>query len=325
MSRGSVVPALPLVALLAATCSPVVLFARSPVDTQQPFTTSTNLVVVPVVVVDGKGTTVTGLTAGDFRISEDGKPVTIETFTAPVADADLAGQSRFIVIALDNLAVPDEIAYRVKNIANRFVDKLGPNDVMSVIVLNGGKAVTTNSKAELKAAVSRFGISAAAESMTYGQRAEHGLRMINALSAQVAAAPHPRKVMVFIGNANTFSPSQPSAFANIGGGLSGFDVSPEWDEAIRATTRNNVSVYVIDPRGLTGPPGDWSKSFADETGGYAWGRSNNFNGAADQIFRESASYYLIGYTAPTNDNRIHKIDVKVERKGVTIRARRARR
>ena len=42
------------------------------------------------------------------------------------------------------------MAYRVRNIANRIVDKLGPYDVMSVITINGGKAVTTNSKAELQ-------------------------------------------------------------------------------------------------------------------------------------------------------------------------------
>jgi hypothetical protein len=34
---------------------------------------------------------------------------------------------------------------------------------------------------------------------------------------------------------------------------------------------------------------------------------------------------LIGYTPPVNDNRLHKIDVKVERKGVTVRSRKARR
>jgi VWFA-related protein len=323
MTRGSVVVAtLLLVTLLA--CWPASLLARWP--GQQPFKAGTNLVVVPVVVVDGRNATVTGLTADDFRVSEDGKPVTIEAFTAPVSsDAENADTSRFIVLTLDNLSVAAEMVWRVKNIANGFVDRLGPHDVMSVIPLNGGKAVTTNSKAELKAAVSRYSVSGAADSMTFAQRAEHGLRMINSLSAQVTQAPHPRKVMVFLGDANMFSPNQPTAFAPIGGGAPSFDVSPEWDEAIKATARNNVSVYVIDPRGLTGPPGDWSKSFADATGGYAWGRTNNFGAATDQIFKESARYYLIGYTAPSNDNRLHRIDVKVERKGVTVRSRKARR
>ena len=320
--RGSVLKTLPLLAFLA--CWPAGLLARWPV--QQPFKAGTNLVVVPVVVVDGKNATVTGLTAEDFQVTEDGKPVKIETFTPPAgSDAENLDTSRFIVLTLDNLSVPMEMVYRVKTIANGFVDRLGPHDVMSVIALSGDQAVTTNSKAELKAAINRYHASAGADSMTFAQQAEHGLRMINALTSQVVSAPHPRKVFVFVGNVSIFSPNQPSAFANIGGGGSQFDVSPEWDEAIKATARNNVSVYAIDPRGLTGPPGDWSKSFAEETGGYAWGRTNNFNAATDQIFRESARFYLIGYTAPINDNRLHKIDVKVEKKGVTVRSRKARR
>ena len=320
--RGSVAKALPLIAVLSYW--PISLLADWP--DQQPFKSTTNLVVVPVVVVDGKNTTVTGLTREDFQVEEDGKPVAIETFTAPVSsDAENVDTSRFIVLTLDNLSVPMEMVYRVKNIANGFVDRLGPHDVMSVIALSGDKAVTTNSKAELKAAINRYHASAGADSMTFSQQADHGLRMINALTSQVANAPHQRKVFVFIGNVSIFSPSRPSPFANIGGGTPAFDVSPDWDDAIKATARNNVSVYAIDPRGLTGPPGDWSKSFAEETGGYAWGRTNNFNAATDQIFRESARFYLIGYAPPINDNRLHKIDVKVDRKGVTIRARRARR
>ena len=313
--RGSVFSALPLIAFLS--CWPVGLSARWPV--QQPFKTGTNLVVVPVVVADSKGAMVPGLTVDDFHVEEDGKPVAIESFVAPRLDPDGPDQSRFIVLALDNLSTQAEIAYRVKNIASRFVDKLGPYDVMSVITISGGKAVTTNSKAELKAAISKFSVNAGAEIMEGWRRAEHGLKMINALTDQVVKAPHPRKVMVFIGNASMFSPLTPSAFRGAGLGL-----MQEWNNAIQATARNNVSVYVIDPLGLMASPGDWSKSFAHETGGYAWGRSNNFNANVDQIFRESASYYLLGYTAPINDSREHKIDVTVARKGVTLRARKAR-
>ncbi len=316
MKRGSVAKALPLFVFLA--CWPAGLLARWPV--QQTFKTGTNLVLVPVVVVDGKGAIVQGLTAQDFQLQEDGKPVAIASFLAPHLDADSPDQSRFIVVILDNLSTTAEMAYRVKNIANQFVDRLGPYDVMSVITISGGKAVTTNSKAELKAAIAKFQISGGAEIMSGDRRADHGLKMINSLTDQIARAPHPRRVMAFIGNANMFNPSQASAF-----GDRAPDLSAEWMEAVRATARNNVSVYVIDPRGLQASPGDWSKSFANETGGYAWGRSNNFGAAVGQIFRESAGYYLIGYAAPINDDRLHNIDVKVARKGVAVRARRARR
>ena len=123
---------------------------------------------------------------------------------------------------------------------------------------------------------------------------------------------------------HVFSPSEPSAFA-VDRGLTRF-IALSGMDAISVTARNNVSVYVIDPEGLQASPGDWSESFANETGGYAWGRTNNFGAAIDQIYRESASFYLLGYTAPVNDDRAAQDRCRGgNAQGVTVRARRARR
>ena len=83
------------------------------------------------------------------------------------SNADSPDQSRFIVVALDNLMTRAEMAYRVQeHRETQLVDQLGPYDVMSVISINGGKAVTTNSKAELQAAVARYKVSFSADTMT---------------------------------------------------------------------------------------------------------------------------------------------------------------
>jgi VWFA-related protein len=312
--RGVSLREAPLALLLAAT-----LLAHPPAAAQQPFTAATNLVVVPVVAVDSKGATIADLTVDDFKVTEDGNPVEIQSFVAP-ADGSVTGEDgRFIVVALDNLLTPAEIAYRVKDIARMFVAKLGPRDVMSIISINGGKATTTTNPEALRAAIDRFTPAFGEQTMTAAQMGAHGLRMITSLTEQVTKAAHRRKVFVFIGGAAMFSPLERSAF---GGPQAG--VSLEWQDAVRATTRHNVAVYVIDPRGLSGPPNDWSESFAAETGGDAWGRTNNFRGAVDRIWQEAGSYYLLGYAAPINDLKVHNIDVKVARPGVTIRARRAR-
>jgi len=284
-----------------------------------PFSANTSLVVVPVVAIDSKGATVHGLTQEDFQVFEDGKPVEIQAFLAPSAGTVTGEEGRFIVIALDNLFTPAAIAFRVKGIAKRFVDKLGPKDVMSVISLNAGKATTTSSKAELNAAINRFTGKVGDDAMILGRSAEHGLQMIASLSDQVANNAHRRKIFVYIGDAALFSPSQPSAFHDRAN-----DMTPEWAAAVRTTSRNNVSVYAIDPAGLDGVPADWTQSFSAETGGYTWSRTNNYGNAVDRIWQESASYYLMGYAAPISDNRIHKIEVKVSKPGVTIRARKAR-
>jgi hypothetical protein len=135
----------------------------------------------------------------------------------------------------------------------------------------------------------------------------------------MSRSPHRRKVLVFIGAASIFSPQEPSAFQDRGP-----DLSVRWFDAIRATGRDNVSVYAIDPEGQTGDVDDYSQSFAVETGGQAWTNTNNFDPIVETVWRESGSYYLLGYQAPVNDHRIHKIDVRVERPGLRLRARRAR-
>ena len=52
--------------------------------------------------------------------------------------------------------------------------------------------------------------------------------------------------------------------------------------------------------------------------------TNNYKGAVDRIWRDAASYYLIGYRTPLNDHRLHDIDVTVKGDGLRARARRTR-
>lgn len=307
-------------------------FAAVSAQQPAPFTAKTNLVVVPAVVVDKKGATVEDLTQADFQVFEDGKAVPIETFLAPSGTTVTGEAGRFIVIALDNLNTTADIAFRVRNIAKMFVDKMGPADVMTVINISGGKSVTTSMKTELTAAISRFTPNGAAETMTARQRTQHGLEMLASLSQQVERVNHRRKVLVIVGDTSMFNASDP-----VNGDPS---LRADWENAIAATTRNNVSVYSIDPKGAAmdlsaerGRPGQQGldvggdispHAFTLETGGNAWYRTNNFAGAVNQVWRESASYYLVGYAPPTSDGKIHAIEVRVARPGVTVRARKSR-
>jgi hypothetical protein len=87
----------------------------------------------------------------------------------------------------------------------------------------------------------------------------------------------------------------------------------------------NVSLYVIDPAGVGAARVNGGTSgFARETGGFAFISTNDLTGAADQIMREAANYYLIGVGDPPvgRGADLRELDVRVLRRGVSVRARR---
>lgn len=123
--------------------------------------------------------------------------------------------------------------------------------------------------------------------------------------------------------------------------------------AVAAATRANVAFYGVDVRGLGAGfetqseiqsfPADASlgltnsalhnetrlgqdslRVLSEETGGFAVVNTNDVAGAFDRLVQENSSYYLLGYYSSNDrrDGRFRKIEVKVNRPGVTVRARR---
>ena len=115
-------------------------------------------------------------------------------------------------------------------------------------------------------------------------------------------------------------------------------------EAMRAALRGNVAIYPIDPKGLVvdGAGGetesapdfaalregassarDSLRAIADVTGGFAVTNSNNFGPAFDRIVRENSAYYILGFysTNDKRDGKYRRLNVRVKRPGVEVRAR----
>lgn len=301
-------------AALALATVTVVLQAQTP--TRPAFRAGTNLVVVPVVVVDGRGTDVTTLTRDDFAVFEDGRPVAVETFIAPGASDAETG--RYVVVAIDNVNIPAELFWRARSIAGTFVDRIGPNDRVAVIALAGGRASENSSPTQLKGDIQRITPSAGGDVHEPGRNANDGIEALTHLAGQVAASPHRRKVLVLVGSPSIFSPSDPSAFSDREPNL-----SPLWLRATQRLGEANVALHVIDPSGFNGPVADYATSFATATGGLAWA-SNAYDRTIDRIWRDAGTYYLLGYRAPIDDHRAHAISVRVQAPGATVRARRIR-
>jgi VWFA-related protein len=122
-------------------------------------------------------------------------------------------------------------------------------------------------------------------------------------------------------------------------------------DAVAAATRSNVAIYGIDPRGLTdlgdesieiqaypddtslgvGPGSlqnelrlsqDSLRVLSEETGGFAVVNRNDVMPGLDRIVADNSSYYVLAYYPPDpRPGRSHRIQVRLTRPGLTVRAR----
>lgn len=129
-----------------------------------------------------------------------------------------------------------------------------------------------------------------------------------------------------------------------------FDASlDEFKQVVQASRRANVAIYFLNTKGLEGAPdfqgaefgpalpeqdigatfGDameaaaGAESIASDSGGFTVANTNDLGKGIRKIADDSRAYYLLGYV-PQNakqDGRFRKIALKVNRKGIDVRAR----
>ncbi len=143
------------------------------------FKTRVNLVMVPVVVRDSKGKTVTGLTKSDFLLFDKGKPQTITRFSMEkagaqrikfVEDADGVGSSaaskaaqsevpqRFIAYLFDDVhAVFGDLAFARQAAVRHISKELGATDRAGIFTTSGQGVVDfTDDRDKLIDAINRL-------------------------------------------------------------------------------------------------------------------------------------------------------------------------
>jgi len=338
----------------------VALLASAPAARQAPtrtgppqFRTGVEVVEVDVSVLDAKRRPVRGLTAADFTVLEDGKPQEILSFTpidvppaqaapegwmrdvSPDTRTNLAGADRLTVLVLDDAQVRPMPLHgqNVKAMARAVVDRLGPNDLMAIVFTrnNSGAQPFTNDRQLLLKAIESFNSGYVAgmpgdrgAALAAGYFAEGSLITLRYVAESLRDTTQRRKTVFYI---------SPGVYID-----GSDDLRREANLIIERAKEANVNVYGLDPSGLGGLDAEDSVAtlgtsqrmandllhvLAVNTGGRALVNRNEVVSGVGEVFDENSSYYLVGYRSSntSTSTKFRRIDVRVNRSDVTVRAR----
>jgi len=366
-------------ALLVAMCVAPALLGQSRTQPEPTFRVRVEAVEIDASVSDAAGNPVTDLKADDFAVFEDKKAQSITSFTVvnipvdrelrptfagrpiePDVQSNDQGEGRLYVFALGE--VSPEQALRTRRFIRRFMDRyFGANDLAAVTFLGraraaNAQALTNNPRLILESVdsfsggfpngpsvavpdVARSGQPPAPavdlEATKAGRDAMGALRRI---TESMAAIHGRRKVLLLFSEGLVIDLYR---VVDYRGGVLTL-AEDDAHQAITAATRSNVTIYPIDPRGLTPDGGlgeDESapvidsvarmnttqslRALAEVTGGFALVNSNSFDATFSRIVRENSTYYVIGYSSTNDkrDGRYRRLEVRVKRPGLQVRAR----
>ena len=346
---------------------------------------------------DGRRQTIAAFSLVDIPIEAADRPL----YAAGPIEPDVQTNARpfdgrVYVLILDDLHTDALRSQRVKLAARQFIERhLGANDLMAVVHTGGRSQAAqefTSNKRLLLRAVDQF-VGRKLPSATLarndeywrqrglpqqdlrindpydverGHNARASLEVVQKIAEWFGGVRGRRKTILFVSEGIDYditdlirSPFTPAGMASA--------VLDDIRVAIAATARSNVSIYSIDPRGLStlgddtigvtgfadadpgggaspdGTPGQSGRgigmsslrneqmlahenlrALAEETNGFAVINRNDYASAFERIVRDNSSYYVLAYYPPNNkrDGKFHRIEVKVDRPGLSVRARR---
>jgi VWFA-related protein len=270
---------------------------------------------IDVVAIDERGATVTDLRPAELE-------VWISGYRAPIAEVSAVtpvSHPPTIVLLLDNMAIGPTIVPHLKQVARHFVNRMAPGEQLAILPLHGGALGFTGDREQLLNQIEAFyprGFPFRPE-----DAGEDVLGTMETLARGLEERSAGRRIIVGIGAGWLFDRPLPPPGIR--------DLNAQWISAMRAMAAANASLYVIDPVGLRPALGAGAyggeSGLARQTGGYAFLTTNDLESAADRIRAEASFYYILRTANPPVQRGadLRDLEVKVRRKGVTVRARRA--
>ena len=313
-------------------------------------------------VTDAKGNFVRDLTKDDFQIFEDGKPQTVSAFSLVDLPVDPPSQAqsssvsiapdvqnnerrfdgRVFVMIMDDDSTALDRTIRTKNAARRFIEQhLGANDLMAVVFthLSEPAQELTSDKRLLVAAVEKF---AGREMPELTVPLLTGPSIGGSSEPAIPSSADPVVLPLFT-NPIIDATHVVSAISKVAGWLDGITGRKKavifvsdgfvYDQKRLALEfrpsgllgRTNVNIYAIDMRepGTFQTATDQLTFLTANSGGFAVMDSHDIGRGLDRIIAENSTYYLLAYyPSHRRDGKYHPIEVRVKRRGVSVRSRR---
>ena len=312
------------------------------------------------IIEDGQPQRIVAFDAVDLPDRVDPPAKWMVNVTPDIATNSMNDSRLFVMVMDDSMMGADPRAFQAaKKIAHRIVDELGPADLMAVVFPRDNRNTQdfTSDHTKLNVAIEHFtiGFTGMGKSSNLPLPAEapdvdafHKQSSIDTVAAAaefLGTVPDRRKILVYVSTGvavplpeSVLIGDNSSAASGTGSAIALADQMKdlEWraSELVRLAREANVAVYTIDPCGLRVPsplpgpcqPGDevtYLQGVAVATGGHATVNTNSFDAGINGIFRENASYYLVGYRSTSSKpaTSTRRVDVKVNRPGVEIKFR----
>jgi VWFA-related protein len=285
-----------------------------------------HLVQIDVSAVNARGQAVLDLKPGDFQLREEGATQTVDGVRL------VRGEPRLVAVFLDEYHVDASATLRVREAVARFVDQdLAPTDLLVVMKpLDSILTIRlTTDRAEAFRAIEAFEgrkgsyeprnqyereFMAGTPPRIESARIQVALSAINALTLQLGSMGDRRKTLVVV--TEEIGRAERRRAQDL----------PTLETIIRSANRANVSVYPLDPgetpprAAAADPRGDSFHVLAGETDGRT--AATDLAAGLKRAAADATDYYLITYrSSQPDDGKFRSVDVRVARRGVTLRAR----
>jgi len=261
-----------------------------------------NVRTVPIyaTVVDPSGRLVPGLEQADFSILDNGKPADVSLFSNE-------SQPFTAVVMLDTSASMTANLKLLNRAAEQFLLRLLPVDRAQVGAFNDKIQLSgtfTNNRDELIGALN---------DLYFGNptRLNDGIAAgLDALQGMDGR----RVVLVFTDGEDT---SSRLGFKTV--------LERARDEEVMVYSIGLESEYFNGMRVVKSRPSRDLRKISDETGGgyFELLKTADLAPTFTRVAQELRSQYLIGFAPAALDGKVHKLDVKVNKPGMTVRARRS--